>query len=109
MGLGVVQCNHLEHVPGTALLQDHGLGSLQSAEERASAAGYAGVDPALLKHRGDLILVPQPSDSPNDPLNWSKGRKIVISCLILYSCGLVGGMYLDFTCFLSLQITFANI
>ena len=92
MGLGVMQCQHLEHVPGTALLQDQGLASNQSAEDRAAAAGYAGVDPALLKHRGDLILVPQPSDSPNDPLNWSKTRKITLSCLIVYSVGCVGGI-----------------
>ena len=95
MGLGVKQCQHLEHVPGTALLQDRGLGAIQSAEERANAAGYAGVDPTLLKHRGDLILVPQPSDSPNDPLNWSKARKVVLSCLIVYSVALVGGMHLN--------------
>lgn len=28
-----------------------------------------------LKKDGDIILIPQPSDSPNDPLNWSKKRK----------------------------------
>ena len=94
MALGVLQCQHLEHVPGTALLQDHGVGSIQSAEDRAVAAGYAGVNPALLKHRGDFILVPQPSDSPNDPLNWSKARKTILSCLIVYSVALCGGMHL---------------
>jgi hypothetical protein len=25
-----------------------------------------------LKHIGNLVLIPQPSSSPNDPLNWSK-------------------------------------
>ncbi|CDR45651.1 CYFA0S19e01420g1_1 [Cyberlindnera fabianii] len=29
-----------------------------------------------LKKDGDVILIPQPSDSPNDPLNWSKTRKM---------------------------------
>lgn len=28
-----------------------------------------------LKKDGDIILIPQPSESPNDPLNWSKKRK----------------------------------
>nr|QFR37116.1 MFS transporter [Cyberlindnera americana] len=28
-----------------------------------------------LKKDGDVILIPQPSDSPNDPLNWGKWRK----------------------------------
>ena len=77
-----------------SIIASHGLGTSQSAEERAIAAGYAGINPALLKHRGDLILVPQPSDSPNDLLNWSKTRKAVLSCLIMYSVALVGGMRL---------------
>jgi MFS family permease len=29
-----------------------------------------------LKKDGDIILIPQPSDSPNDPLNWSRSRKL---------------------------------
>lgn len=29
-----------------------------------------------LKKDGDIILIPQPSDSPNDPLNWPKWRKL---------------------------------
>jgi hypothetical protein len=28
------------------------------------------VDSSDLKRDGDIILQPQPSDSPNDPLNW---------------------------------------
>jgi hypothetical protein len=27
-------------------------------------------DTSFLKRDGDIILQPQPSDSPNDPLNW---------------------------------------
>ncbi|VVT54660.1 uncharacterized protein SAPINGB_P004187 [Magnusiomyces paraingens] len=30
---------------------------------------------SVVKKIGNVILVPQPSDSPNDPLNWSKVRK----------------------------------
>ncbi|KAJ6016196.1 hypothetical protein N7540_010787 [Penicillium herquei] len=33
---------------------------------------------------GRTILIPQPSDSPNDPLNWSQFRKTLI--LIVISC-----------------------
>ncbi|KAK9371078.1 major facilitator superfamily domain-containing protein [Lipomyces kononenkoae] len=39
---------------------------------------------AHLKRDGDIILVPQPSDSPNDPLNWSTRKKdfvLFIICL----------------------------
>lgn len=33
----------------------------------------------------DIILVPTPSDDPNDPLNWSRRRKLILTfCLALY-------------------------
>ena len=34
---------------------------------------------------GDIILIPQPSDNPNDPLNWSKFRKHLILLIICAS------------------------
>ena len=58
MGLGVLDDKHLEHVPGTALLAEvegtdnHRHGILRHAKGRDS----------------DIVLVPQPSRSPNDPL-----------------------------------------
>ena len=62
MGFGIVEpkVTAREHVPGTATLFD---GSLDDAHPHA---------PRSLKYgRGrssDVVLVPQPSDSPNDPL-----------------------------------------
>lgn len=44
-------------------------------------------DEHLLKS-GDIVLVPQPTGSPNDPLNWSLWRKILHSSLVLYVVGL---------------------
>lgn len=44
-------------------------------------------DASLLKH-GDIVLVPQPTESPNDPLNWSLPRKIWHSALVLFVVGL---------------------
>lgn len=40
-------------------------------------------DSPLQKH-GDVILVPQPTGSPNDPLNWSLARKIWHTFLVCY-------------------------
>lgn len=59
MGLGVLEDRKLEHVPGTAyVLED---------ESRRLAQSEEGVH--LKKDRtGTIILVPQPSDDPNDPL-----------------------------------------
>lgn len=39
---------------------------------------------ANLKKHGDIVLVPQPTDSPNDPLNWSLPRKAWHSALVIY-------------------------
>jgi hypothetical protein len=51
----------IELIPGTRLLVDAGL--------QAHAA-----------HDGDkdIILIPQPSSDPDDPLNWSTSRKCKI-------------------------------
>ena len=92
MGFGVLegippQCQYLtrdrvlEHVPGTVLLNEKGAD--------LSTIGTSG-----LKHGvgadSHIVLAPQPSEDPNDPLNWSKFRKelnfLVLSLgCILYS------------------------
>ncbi|RSL46402.1 hypothetical protein CEP54_013872 [Fusarium duplospermum] len=48
-------------------------------DEWASVSGDSGLE----KH-GDIILVPPPTKSPNDPLNWSLTRKIWHSFLVCY-------------------------
>jgi hypothetical protein len=62
MPFGIIECHKLEVVPGTAFMSD----------QDDLAPEYRDVPRELLKHgRGrfkDVILVPQPSDSPNDPL-----------------------------------------
>ena len=84
MPLGILDDNKLEHVPGTAPLSDL----------RRLDAEVAGVDRALLKHdpTGQIVLVPQPSDSPNDPYNWVRWKKEMFTLVIAYGCGCVGGM-----------------
>lgn len=39
---------------------------------------------AGLKKHGDIVLVPQPTESPNDPLHWSLMRKIWQSTLVCF-------------------------
>lgn len=35
--------------------------------------------------KADIVLVPTPSDDPNDPLNWTKSRKwLHMFCMVLY-------------------------
>lgn len=45
---------------------------------------------------GDIVLVPMPTDDPEDPLNWSRRRKLLsVTCMAVYmvmvglSCSLV--------------------
>ena len=68
MGLGVLESRRSEHVPGTAFLHEGGHVDLEFALE-SRAARQTG---AAFKHDGNLVLIPQPSASPNDPLNWSR-------------------------------------
>ncbi|KAJ9145292.1 Major facilitator superfamily domain, general substrate transporter [Pleurostoma richardsiae] len=39
----------------------------------------------------NVVLVPQPSDSPNDPLNWPHRKKVVVSWLLCLGAGLASG------------------
>ena len=71
MGLGILADHHLEHVPGTTVFSDD--------PNAASLIAYEGVDLSKLKHgtgkNAHIVLVPPPSEDPNDPLNWPKWKK----------------------------------
>jgi hypothetical protein len=71
MPLGILQDYKLEHVPGTAPLSELGRIDLEITPD---------IDRGLLKHdaTGQIVLVPQPSDSPNDPYNWPRWKKEMV-------------------------------
>lgn len=75
MGLGILDDTHLEHVPGTSVFSDDA--------NAAALRTYEGVDLNRLKHgtgkNAHIVLVPQPSDDPNDPLNWPTWKKHCVS------------------------------
>ncbi|KAL1890458.1 hypothetical protein Sste5346_008287 [Sporothrix stenoceras] len=85
MPLGILEYRKLEHVPGTSPLSELG---------RSDAEVAAGIDPTLLKHdpSGTTVLVPQPSESPNDPYNWPRWKKEMFTVAIAYGCGCVGAV-----------------
>lgn len=38
------------------------------------------------KHQDDIILIPHPSEDPEDPLNWAWRRKVLAtSCVLVYT------------------------
>ncbi|KAI0025805.1 MFS general substrate transporter [Xylariomycetidae sp. FL0641] len=86
MGLGVLEDKHLDHVPGTALLTDaigadhhHHRGRLDTSALRHGKGKDA-----------DVVLVPQPSNSPNDPLNWPLWKKDLMLFFICIDTAIVG-------------------
>ncbi|KAL5363877.1 major facilitator superfamily domain-containing protein [Aspergillus floccosus] len=83
MPFGILEDDKLEHVPGTAPLNQLG-----------QTGDYAGIDPSLLKHdpTGNIVLVPQPSDSPNDPYNWPRWKKELFTITYGWGCGCVGAV-----------------
>nr|RBQ83611.1 hypothetical protein FVER53263_13286 [Fusarium verticillioides] len=86
MGLGVLPDRHLADVPGTSFLNEKGVtSSLEDPKEN---------DHANLKHdpTGKIVLVPQPSDDPNDPLNWPRWKKEMFTVSIIVGCGCVGAI-----------------
>ncbi|KAK3071701.1 hypothetical protein LTR53_008167 [Teratosphaeriaceae sp. CCFEE 6253] len=84
MVYGILECYKMEMVPGTALLRD----------QEDAPGELQGVDTARLKHGtgrfSHVLLVPQPSDSPNDPLNWPTWQKDLILFLVGMSAAVVG-------------------
>ncbi|KAF1924216.1 MFS general substrate transporter [Didymella exigua CBS 183.55] len=75
MGLGVLEDRQMAAPPGTSTLG------------ASAAEGDPVIDTSELKRDGDIVLQPQPSDSPNDPLNWTAVRKEVIMIILAFSSG----------------------
>ncbi|KAK6334839.1 hypothetical protein TWF718_010284 [Orbilia javanica] len=59
MGLGILEDRHLAHVPGTAILEDDIQGDEVPVLDPNLKYDTTGPRP--------IVLVPQPSDDPNDP------------------------------------------
>ena len=76
MGLGVLEPKDGHHVAGTVMLDQ----SVGTTSEGLPA------DDGLRRGTGrnaHIVLVPQPSDDPEDPLNWPVARKWTFMIVIL--------------------------
>lgn len=71
MGLGILEARSSSPVPGTVALDDGIGGSLPGTNLKRGADKYK-----------DIILAPQPSEDPNDPLNWSWLQKHVTLAVV---------------------------
>ena len=73
-------CSIAHDLTGTSLLED-----IHDHSQNTHAPG------AVLKRTKDgIALIPQPTDSPNDPLNWPFWRKCTLMITITYGTGVVG-------------------
>ncbi|MCJ1393458.1 hypothetical protein MMC18_006333 [Xylographa bjoerkii] len=89
---------HVEGIPHTTIASDHVHHHLSDIEQGNEAmllridttAGEKG-DPSEIRlaKDGHTVLIPQPSDDPNDPLNWSWRKKHIILFIVALSafCG----------------------
>ncbi|KAF2464335.1 MFS general substrate transporter [Lindgomyces ingoldianus] len=85
MPFGILEYHgHTEIVPGTACMND----------QSDLPSELHDVPTEQLKHGtgkySHIILVPQPTDDPNDPLNWPLWKKDMILCIVGLSAAVVG-------------------
>ncbi|KAF5543434.1 hypothetical protein FPHYL_11289 [Fusarium phyllophilum] len=82
MAFGVLDPKDGHHVPGTVNLDD------QATSDHTEAAGRS------LKHatgkNSHIVLVPQPSGDPNDPLNWPLLKRNLVFGVIMLGTAFVG-------------------
>ncbi|KAF4453821.1 transporter HOL1 [Fusarium albosuccineum] len=78
MPLGILEAKGIEHVPGTTRYFDDP-SQPQAASEHHENLKFdnSGAEP--------IILIPQPSDDPNDPLNWPLWRRDLITFLLCFA------------------------
>ncbi|KAL5380856.1 hypothetical protein PMIN02_010487 [Paraphaeosphaeria minitans] len=81
MGLGVFNDPHMTSPPGTYTI---GVDNEQAND-------------SSLKRDGDIILQPQPSEDPNDPLNWSRAWKESILLILAFASGVTTALGLMVT------------
>ena len=85
MAWGVLEDKRNPRPPGTIILS-HDASKNDNDHDADTLNNF---DP---KKHGDTVLEPQPTDSPNDPLNWSMKVKINICFIIIITITANGGI-----------------
>lgn len=102
MGFGILEPKTTAHVPGTELLHDEAASTESAAQGLKHASGKD----------SHIILAPQPSGDPNDPLNWSWIEKHVVLGVLCFgsivnAAALVRAPYTDLL--YNSQLTFIRV
>ncbi|KAI0779033.1 MFS general substrate transporter [Trametes elegans] len=87
MTFGILEDRYLEKVPGTGLLSDKGIvhGHEVAIDEARDLKRGTG------KH-AHVVLIPQPSDDPRDPLNWPRWKKEACFWTLAFAASLDGAL-----------------
>ncbi|KZO96086.1 MFS general substrate transporter [Calocera viscosa TUFC12733] len=89
MPLGILEDYKLAHVPGTSLINE--LDPLKQASAELGEAQSSKLKMGTGRN-SHIILIPQPSDDPNDPLNWPRWKKELLFWPMIFATGLVGAI-----------------
>lgn len=81
MGWGQLEDYKTPRPPGTVILDD----TLRVLDANS-------LEDTTLKRDKNVVLQPQPSDSPNDPLNWSMKVKLSIYITLMVTMTSIGGI-----------------
>jgi hypothetical protein len=81
MAFGIIEDRKTSAPPGTIPLTERTAGLTVDDPEASN-----------LKKQGNVVLQPQPSDSPNDPLNWSFKVKATIFGTLLVAMAALSGV-----------------
>ena len=79
--LGILDDKRLARVPGTVVFEEESALIVTAGKQLKHGSG----------HTSNIVLSPQPSNNPNDPLNWSMAKKLRVIGIsffgtILYGC-----------------------
>ncbi|KAI0756085.1 MFS general substrate transporter [Daedaleopsis nitida] len=87
MTFGILEDHLLENVPGTGLLLDQGIVHGHEVTIREADGMKRGT--GKYEH---VVLIPQPSDDPRDPLNWPRWKKEACFWTLAFAASLDGAL-----------------
>ncbi|KAM5540669.1 hypothetical protein V8D89_005700 [Ganoderma adspersum] len=84
MAFGILEDHKLDSVPGTGLL---------SAKVNRVTVDEAGELKRGTGRHSHIVLIPQPSDDPRDPLNWPRWKKEACFWTLVFATTMNGALY----------------
>ena len=77
MGFGILEDSKLTHVPATVFLNENSVNDATTDITEGLKHGTG--------RNAHIVLAPQPSEDPNDPLNWPSWQKEMVFLTLNYA------------------------